>query len=93
MLILCSGCGKAASDSASEYDESSYEAVTSASAESEAAATSQSETETEGESAMSGELLKTQRIYQKVYLLQKQPKRQPTAQAWMRCLMHYALPK
>ena len=58
VLILCSGCGKAASDSTPEYDEGSYETVASALSESEAAATSQSETETEGESAMSGELLK-----------------------------------
>ena len=58
VLILCSGCGKAASDSTPEYDEGSYETVASALSESEAAATSQSETETEGESTMSGELLK-----------------------------------
>ena len=58
VLILCSGCGRAASDSTPEYDEGSYETVVSALSESEAAAISQSETETEGESTMSGELLK-----------------------------------
>ena len=58
VLILCSGCSKTASDSASEYDENSYETDVSTLYESETTATSQSETETEGETTMSGELLK-----------------------------------
>lgn len=93
VLILCSGCGRAASDSTPEYDEGSYETVVSALSESEAAATSQSETETEGESTMSGELLKNTEDLSEGISSAEQPKRQPTAQAWMRCLMCYALPK